>query len=89
MARLDILLGKIVKAEKHPKANALYVEEIDIGGGEINYRLRKCRTVWFLFFVTWSRLQMRDIVLQAMVLAASSSEESKVEFTGQEYLNCL
>ncbi|KAL9278220.1 putative tyrosine--tRNA ligase [Arabidopsis thaliana] len=52
MARLDILLGKIVKAEKHPKANALYVEEIDIGGGEINYRLRKCRTVWFLFFVT-------------------------------------
>jgi hypothetical protein len=51
--------------------------------------LRKCRTVWFLFFVTWSRLQMRDIVLQAMVLAASSSEESKVEFTGQEYLNCL
>jgi methionyl-tRNA synthetase len=45
MARLDILLGKIVKAEKHPKANALYVEEIDIGGGEINYRLRKCRFV--------------------------------------------
>ncbi|KAG7600931.1 hypothetical protein ISN45_At05g001690 [Arabidopsis thaliana x Arabidopsis arenosa] len=42
----------IMQAEKHPKANALYVEEIDIGGGEINYRLRKCRTVWFLFFVT-------------------------------------
>lgn len=35
MARLDIRVGKIVKAEKHPKADALYVEEIDVGGGEI------------------------------------------------------
>lgn len=24
-----------MKAEKHPKADTLYVEEIDVGGGEI------------------------------------------------------
>lgn len=35
MARLDIRVGKILKAEKHPKADSLYVEEIDVGGGEI------------------------------------------------------
>lgn len=31
MARLDIRVGKIVKAEKHPNADSLYVEEIDVG----------------------------------------------------------
>lgn len=35
MARLDIRVGKILKAEKHPNADSLYVEQIDVGGGEI------------------------------------------------------
>lgn len=35
MARLDIRVGKILKADKHPNADSLYVEEIDVGGGEI------------------------------------------------------
>ena len=34
MARLDIRVGKILKAEKHPNADSLYVEEIDVGGAE-------------------------------------------------------
>ncbi|KAJ4871931.1 putative methionine--tRNA ligase [Raphanus sativus] len=62
MARLDIRVGKILKADKHPNADSLYVEEIDVGGGEIRglllvdwssiYLLRRCRTVWFVFFAT-------------------------------------
>lgn len=31
MARLDIRVGKIVKVAKHPNADSLYVEEIDVG----------------------------------------------------------
>ncbi len=31
VSRLDFRIGKILKAEKHPDADALYVEEVDIG----------------------------------------------------------
>lgn len=31
IARLDIRVGKITKVQKHPDADALYVEEIDVG----------------------------------------------------------
>ncbi|EOY05214.1 Methionine--tRNA ligase / methionyl-tRNA synthetase / MetRS, putative isoform 3, partial [Theobroma cacao] len=31
ITRLDIRVGKIVKAQKHPDADSLYVEEIDVG----------------------------------------------------------
>ncbi len=33
-ARLDIRAGKIVKAWKHPKADKLYIEHIDVGEKE-------------------------------------------------------
>jgi tRNA-binding EMAP/Myf-like protein len=33
-ARLDIRAGKIVKAWKHPKADKLYIEQIDVGEKE-------------------------------------------------------
>lgn len=31
VSRLDMRVGRIVKAEKHPDADALYVEEVDLG----------------------------------------------------------
>lgn len=31
VGRLDLRVGRIVKCEKHPDADALYVEQIDIG----------------------------------------------------------
>lgn len=34
ITRLDIRVGLIKKAQKHPDADSLYVEEIDVGGGE-------------------------------------------------------
>lgn len=30
-SRLDIRVGKIVEVEKHPEADSLYVEKIDVG----------------------------------------------------------
>lgn len=32
ISALDIRIGKVVKAEKHPKSRKLYIESIDIGG---------------------------------------------------------
>lgn len=34
ISRLDIRVGKITKAQKHPDADSLYVEEIDVGEGQ-------------------------------------------------------
>ncbi|GAV58990.1 tRNA_bind domain-containing protein/tRNA-synt_1g domain-containing protein, partial [Cephalotus follicularis] len=34
ITRLDIRVGKIVKVQKHPDADTLYVEEIDVGEGQ-------------------------------------------------------
>lgn len=31
MSRLKLVVGRIVKVEQHPDADALYLEEIDVG----------------------------------------------------------
>ena len=35
--RLDIRVGKILKAEQHPDADSLYVEQIDVGDEEVSF----------------------------------------------------
>ncbi|KAF3582228.1 hypothetical protein DY000_02033115 [Brassica cretica] len=88
MARLDIRVGKILKAEKHPNADSLYVEQIDVGGGEIRtvvsglvkyIRLEEMQNRMVCVLCNLKPSKMRDIMSQAMVLAASSSDGSKVE----------
>jgi tRNA-binding EMAP/Myf-like protein len=32
--RLDIRVGKVLKAEKHPEADSLYIEQIDCGDAD-------------------------------------------------------
>lgn len=34
ISRLDIRVGLITKVQKHPDADSLYVEEIDVGEGQ-------------------------------------------------------
>lgn len=31
VGRLDLRVGRIIKAEKHPDADSLYVEQVDVG----------------------------------------------------------
>lgn len=35
ISKLDIRVGHIVKCEKHPDAESLYVEQIDLGEGKL------------------------------------------------------
>nr|VDD10728.1 unnamed protein product [Brassica oleracea] len=88
MARLDIRVGKILKAEKHPNADSLYVEQIDVGGGEIRtvvsglvkyIPLEEMQNRMVCVLCNLKPSKMRDIMSQAMVLATSSSDGSKVE----------
>ncbi|KAJ3192520.1 hypothetical protein HK101_006377, partial [Irineochytrium annulatum] len=86
--RLDLRVGKILSVQKHPQADALYVEQVDVGEG-------KPRTVvsGLVKYFKESELQDRMVVLlcnlkpqplrgvesQAMVLAATSSDGTKTE----------
>lgn len=86
-ARLDVRVGKIVNVKKHPDADSLYVEEVDLGEG-------KFRTVvsGLVKFVSIEELKgrmvvalcnlkpakMRGITSEAMVLCASTAEKVEV-----------
>lgn len=87
-AKLDIRVGRIVEVSRHPDADALYVEKIDVGEGEP-------RTIvsGLVNFVPIEEMQNRDVVVlcnlkpakmrgiesKGMVLCASTDEPKQVE----------
>jgi methionyl-tRNA synthetase len=86
IARLDIRVGKIVKVQKHPDADSLYVEEIDVGepqprtvvSGLVKYiPLEEMQDRMVCVLCNLKPASMRGIKSQAMVLCAST--EDKVE----------
>ena len=86
--RLDLRVGYVAKVERHPDADTLYVEQIDVGE-------EKPRTVisGLVKFLAADELQgkhvalvcnlkpanMRGIKSEAMVLCAGNADKSKVE----------
>ncbi|XP_071695810.1 methionine--tRNA ligase, cytoplasmic-like [Rutidosis leptorrhynchoides] len=88
ISRLDIRVGVIAEVQKHPDADSLYVEKIDVGE-------EQPRTVvsGLAKFIPLEEMQnrkvcvlcnlkpatMRGIKSQAMVLCASTSDHTKVE----------
>ncbi|XP_023006265.1 probable methionine--tRNA ligase [Cucurbita maxima] len=88
ITRLDIRVGLITKAQKHPDADSLYVEEIDVGeaqprtvvSGLVNYiPLQEMQNRKVCVLCNLKPASMRGIKSQAMVLAASNSDHTKVE----------
>nr|XP_053650325.1 aminoacyl tRNA synthase complex-interacting multifunctional protein 1-like [Cherax quadricarinatus] len=87
VSRLDFRIGKIVSAKKHPDADSLYVEEVDIGE-------EKTRTVvsGLVRFIPVEEMQnrmavllcnlkpakMRGITSEAMVMCASSPDKVEI-----------
>lgn len=85
---LDLRVGKILSVEKHPEADTLYVESIDVGEGEP-------RTIvsGLVNFVPQDEMQDRDVVVicnlkarnmrgiksHGMVLCASDEAHENVE----------
>ncbi|KAK9287301.1 hypothetical protein L1049_015714 [Liquidambar formosana] len=88
ITRLDIRVGLITKAQKHPDADSLYIEEIDVGeeqprtvvSGLVKYiPLEEMQNRKVCVLCNLKPATMRGIKSQAMVLAASSSDHTKVE----------
>ncbi|XP_026425103.1 probable methionine--tRNA ligase [Papaver somniferum] len=88
ISRLDIRVGLITKVMRHPDADSLYVEEIDVG--EATPRTVVSGLVKFIpieemenrkvcVLCNLKPATMRGIKSHAMVLAASNEDHSKVE----------
>lgn len=88
VSRLDIRVGRIKNVAKHPDADSLYVEEIDVGestsrtvvSGLVKYiPLEAMQDRRVCVLCNLKPATMRGIKSEAMVLAASNAEHTSVE----------
>ncbi|GLC48701.1 hypothetical protein PLESTB_000127300 [Pleodorina starrii] len=89
VSRLDVRVGRILKAWRHPDADSLYVEEVDVG--EDKPRQVVSGLVRFIpsaddlvgrrvvLLCNLKPAAMRGVQSQAMVLAATSTDGAKLE----------
>ncbi|XP_030643812.1 aminoacyl tRNA synthase complex-interacting multifunctional protein 1a [Chanos chanos] len=87
VSRLDLRVGRIVKAEKHPDADSLYVEQVDVGessprtvvSGLVKHiPLEQMQNRMAVLLCNLKPAKMRGVVSQAMVMCASSPEKVEI-----------
>lgn len=89
VTKMDIRVGRIVSCEKHPDADSLYVEQIDIGepegprtivSGLVKYvPLEAMQDRPVIIIANLKPRNMRGIKSHGMVLCASNEEHTEVE----------
>jgi aminoacyl tRNA synthase complex-interacting multifunctional protein 1 len=87
-ARLNIVVGKIVKAVNHPNADTMYLEHIDMGGEKEVQVVSGLRTFIsldefvgkrVLCLANLKKAKLRGVESFAMVLCASNADHTAVE----------
>lgn len=87
-SQLDIRVGRILRAWKHPDAESLYIEHIDLGeeqprqvvSGLVKYVSQDQMTNAAVLVITNLKpAAMRGVMSYGMVLAASNADRSQVE----------
>ncbi|XP_049486932.1 aminoacyl tRNA synthase complex-interacting multifunctional protein 1 isoform X1 [Panthera uncia] len=87
VSRLDLRVGCIITARKHPDADSLYVEEIDVGetaprtvvSGLVNHvPLEQMQNRMVILLCNLKPAKMRGVISQAMVMCASSPEKVEI-----------
>ena len=87
VSRLDLRIGCIITARKHPDADSLYVEEVDVGetaprtvvSGLVNHvPLEQMQNQMVVLLCNLKPAKMRGVVSQAMVMCASSPEKVEI-----------
>ncbi|XP_058049134.1 aminoacyl tRNA synthase complex-interacting multifunctional protein 1 isoform X1 [Ahaetulla prasina] len=87
VSRLDLRIGCIMTAKKHPDADSLYIEEVDVG--EANLRtvvsglvkhvpLEEMQNQMAVFLCNLKPVKMRGVVSQAMLMCASAPEKVEI-----------
>ncbi len=88
-AKLDMRVGKILKVENHPKADKLYILEVDLGeeeprtivaGMKPYYKPEDLKGKKAIFVANLEPAMLRGIESNGMILAASNKDKSKVIF---------
>lgn len=88
IGRLDIKVGRVLKCEKHPHADKLYLSQVDVGEAEPRQIVSGLKE-----FIPLEEMQQRAVAVLcnlkptslqgvksfAMILAASSADHSQVE----------
>ncbi|XP_027693111.1 aminoacyl tRNA synthase complex-interacting multifunctional protein 1 [Vombatus ursinus] len=84
---LDLRIGCIIAAKKHPDADSLYVEEVDVGekvprtvvSGLVKYiPLDQIQNRMVILLCNLKPAKMRGVVSQAMLMCASSPEKVEI-----------
>lgn len=87
VGRLDMRVGRIVKCEKHPDADALYVEQIDVGeatprtvvSGLVRHvPLDQMQNRLVIVLCNLKPAKMRGVESRAMVMCASSPDKVEI-----------
>jgi len=88
ISRIDLRVGQITKVWKHPEAESLYIEEIDVGeeaprtvvSGLVKYiTLEDMQNRNVVLVCNLKPANMRGVKSHAMVLAATSQDGASVE----------
>ncbi|KAK7161324.1 hypothetical protein R3I94_004107 [Phoxinus phoxinus] len=87
VSRLDLRVGRIISAEKHPDADSLYVEQVDVGdaaprtvvSGLVKHiSLEQMQNRMAVLLCNLKPAKMRGVLSQAMVMCASSPEKVEI-----------
>ncbi|XP_056627113.1 aminoacyl tRNA synthase complex-interacting multifunctional protein 1a [Triplophysa dalaica] len=87
VSRLDLRVGRIITAEKHPDADSLYVEQVDVGeaaprtvvSGLVKHiPLDQMQNRMAVLLCNLKPAKMRGVLSQAMVMCASSPEKVEI-----------
>ncbi|XP_068445497.1 aminoacyl tRNA synthase complex-interacting multifunctional protein 1a [Clinocottus analis] len=87
VSRLDMRVGRIITAEKHPDADSLYVEQVDVGeasprtvvSGLVKHiPLDQMQNRMAILMCNLKPAKMRGVVSQAMVMCASSTDKVEI-----------
>lgn len=87
VSRLDMRVGCIISAEKHPDADSLYVEQVDVGeasprtvvSGLVKHiPLDQMQNRMAVLLCNLKPAKMRGVVSQAMVMCASSPDKVEI-----------
>ncbi|XP_014663120.1 PREDICTED: aminoacyl tRNA synthase complex-interacting multifunctional protein 1-like [Priapulus caudatus] len=87
VSRLDFRIGRMVSVKKHPDADTLYIEEVDLGEGKhrtvVSGLVKHCTIEEMtdrlcVFMCNLKPAKMRGILSEAMVMCASSAEHCEI-----------
>nr|XP_020447415.1 aminoacyl tRNA synthase complex-interacting multifunctional protein 1 [Monopterus albus] len=87
VSRLDLRVGRIITAEKHPDADSLYVEQVDVGeasprtvvSGLVKHiPVDQMQNRMAVLLCNLKPAKMRGVVSQAMVMCASSPDKVEI-----------